>query len=533
MTRNGRARPSATRPAPAGGEDDGLFPRTLGGFKWALLTAGGQALLSLLIVMTLARLLTPEHFGQLATALIFLTLADAVGRRGLGPAIIQRFELTGRHIGAGFTLSLIIGAALGAGLWALAPWLGWLTGDPLTGPMVRALSLATVVAGAGVVSEYRLRRELCFRKLMGAALLSQGIGSGLVPVALALMGHGVWALVWGVVARQAVFTLTVMALRPPPPRLAVSRREAAELLRTGAGFSALALFKLLSGQSLNLLIARTLGAAPLGLFTRARSLSVVPARLGPVLSNVLLPAMARRQRRIDRLRVVLLNGTELLSLAALPASLMMAVCAPEIVGVVLGARWEAAAPALRILALVGALQSLNALHVPVIRAVGAVYRETWRRALYLALLLGGAWFGSRRGLTGVVAAVAAARVVQHGLLTHLALGLLGLGWATTLRRHLPALWAGAWATAALSLAAGLARGAGWASAPVLALEMAVGSAAVLAAVYFAPPFARPAFPHWGLDRLPFDTMGPSGRWARYVLEHLARRWPDRHAVAAP
>ena len=78
------------------------------------------------------------------------------------------------------------------------------------------------------------------------------------------------------------------------------------------------------------------------------------ARLGPVLGGVLLPAMARRQRRAARLRAVHRAGIEMLSLAALPASLAIAVCAPEIVAVVLGARWEGAVPVLRILALAGA-----------------------------------------------------------------------------------------------------------------------------------------------------------------------------------
>ena len=44
-----------------------------------------------------------------------------------------------------------------------------------------------------------------------------------------------------------------------------------------------------------------------------------------------MPAMARRQRRTDRLEPVFLNGVELVALAALPASLLIAVSAPEIV----------------------------------------------------------------------------------------------------------------------------------------------------------------------------------------------------------
>ena len=360
---------------------------------------------------------------------------------------------------------------------------------------------------------------------MAVSVLSKAAGGGLVAIGLALMDHGVWALVWGMLARQAVFTLAAVALAPPPRALGAGRREATQLLRTGAGFSALALLSVLSGQSVRLVVAGTLGAASLGLYARASALSAVTARLGPVLKSVLLPAMARRQHRIGRLRTVHLNGVELLSLAALPASLTIAVSAPEIVAVVLGDQWGAAVPALRILALSGAVQAINSVHVPVVRALGAVYRETWRRALCLALMLGAVWSASPWGLAGVAAAAAAVRLVQQALLAQLALGLLGVRFTALLGRLVPALWAGLWAAAATWLAAGAARGAAWPSPAALALELAASGAAALAAAYLAPPFARPAFPHWGLAQLPLDAMGRSGRWARGTLEHLARRWP--------
>ena len=523
MTRTGTGR--APRRDGAGDTPGGLASRTLTGLKWAFLTSVAQAILSLGIVMVLSRLLTPEAFGQLAIALIFLTLADTVGRRGLGPALVQRLHLTERHIATAFTLSVLIGVALAAALWWLAPWLARLLEAPRTAPILRALTLVTVFAGLGAVSEHRLRRALRFRALMRAAVVSQVIGNGLVPIALALMGHGVWALVWGTVARQAVFTLAVIASVPTPRALFAGPREAADLVHTGAGFSAIALLNQLTAQATHLVIARTLGAAPLGLYTRARALAVVPARLSPVLIDVLMPAMARRQRRTDRLRTVYLNGAEMMSLLALPASLTIAVSAPEVVAVVLGAQWGGAVPALVILAVAGVLQPFNALNVPLIRALGAVYRESWRRAAYLVLIVLSAWFGSRWGLAGVVAGVSAASVVLHGLLIHLALHLLGLRWRPLLARQVPALWAGAWAAAAVTVAAAAARGAAWPSIVGLALELAAGGSAAAAAVYYAPPPVRPTFPHWVLARLPLETMGPAARPVRRTLEHLARRWP--------
>ena len=529
------SRLSQDSPHPGGGpgpEEGGLTLRTLSGFKWAFLTSGGQALLSLAIMMTLSRLLTPQDFGLLAIALVFIALAETAGRSGLGPALVQRYDLTEHHIATALTLAVAVAVPLSAALWILAPLLCSLVGEPEAAPVLRILSLYVVFSGVGLVSEHLLHRRLRFRALMTAAILSQAVGNGLVAVVLALMDWGVEALVWGVVARQAVFSATVILLEPVRPRLYAGRREIADLLRTGAGFSAVAVFSFLANRGLNLVIARTLGAAALGLFTRAHALAVVSARLGPVIAKVLLPSMARRQHRVERLRAVHRGGVEMLSLTVLPASLMIAMTAPEIVAVVLGGQWDGAAPALRILALAGVLQAFSVLHVPVIRSLGAVYRETWRRALFFVLLMAGTWFASRWGLAGVAAAAVVAGVVLQGLLAHLALDLLGTRWASLLRCLVPALWTGLWSTAALWIAVSEARGAALPPVVALALELAVWGAAAGTATWFAPHFAQPAFPHWALAQLPFNDMGRAGPPLRALFTHLARRWPAPQAGEA-
>ena len=506
--------------------------RTLAGLQWAVLDAGAQALLGLGIIMVTARLLPPQDFGLLAAAQVFVMLADTLGRNGVGPALIQRFEITEGHLAAGFSLSLAAGAALAAVLWGLAPLLALAVGEPDLTAVLRALALATLLTGAGVVSEHRLRRELRFAEIMAASLVAKILGSGCVAITLALAGYGVWSLVWGAVARQAAFTIAV-AVIAPPPRFALGMRESAELLRTAVGFSLLALFRALSGQAIKLIVAAALGAASLGLYSRAQALSVVTARLAPLLPGVLFPAISQRQDRIRRLRAAYLHCAEMLALIAVPAGLALAVSAPEIVATVLGENWSGAVPPLRILALAGAATALGPLHTPLVRAMGAVYRESWRRLLALVLILALAWFASRWGLAAVVAAVSAVRIVENALIARLALDLLDIRPAMLLRRMYPTLWTACWATAAVSATAVAAHAAAWAAPVALAAQVAVWVAATLAALYFAPVCARPAFPRWALGRLPLRDLGLAGRLASRALQRLGRHRPSRAGPGQP
>ena len=506
---------------------ESLTARTVAGLKWSFLSTALQAVLSVLILAVLSRLLPPSDFGLLGIALIFVMLIDTAGKIGVGPAIVQRLDLTDRHIETGLALSLGLGATAAAALWLAAPLIGRFFAEPVLPSLLRALSPVFVVTGTGVVSEHLLRRELRFGRLAAAHLLSQSIGYGLVTIAMALLGFGVWALAAGTLMRHAVFTAVVVAYRPPPARLRWARREAVDLLGFGAGHSLVSIFNGIAQQGGLFVIGRWLGAAPLGLYTRAHRIATLPLDAGLVLLNVLFPAMSERQRDTARLGTVYLHGVEALSLAALPASVAMVVLAPEIVAVLLGDQWDDAAPVLRILAVGVVFQVCDSLNVPCIRALGAVWREAARQAVYALLVVAGAWLGSRWGLGGVAAAVVCAWVAVHVLMTRLALSLLGLSWRCVLRCHLPALWVGAWSALALCLVASQVRALPIPAGARLFVELAAWGAAAVTAMYHAPAFARPASVHRVLPHLGLDAMGAPGRRLRDWLARLGPGAPQR------
>ena len=390
--RSAMSRLSLDPPRPGAGrepEDAGLTLRTLSGFKWALLTSGGQALLSLAIVMTLSRLLAPQDFGMLAIALVFFALAETAGRSGLGPALVQRYDLTERHIATALTLAVAVAVPLAAALWVLAPLLCSLVGEPQAAPVLKTLSFATALSGAGLVSQHLLHRRLRFGALMTAAILSQAVGTGLVAIALALMDWGVGALVWG----GGGALRRVQRDRHPPGACAAApvrgpardRRPAGDRRRV-LGHRGVQLPCQSWAQYRDRAHARRRGARPVHARRRAgrrfrasRSGDDAGSAAGHGAASA--PDRAAAGRASGRHRDAVARG---------------AACQPDDRrGRARDRRrraWpavEGAAPVLRILALASVLQAFGALHVPVIRALGAVYRETWRRAVYFVLLMAG------------------------------------------------------------------------------------------------------------------------------------------------
>ena len=232
--------------------------------RWSAFASVGQALLSLAILAALSRLLTPRDFGVVAIALIFVGVIQVIGKLGIGPAIVQRPGLTERPVATAFTLSTALGAVLSAAVWLASPAIARFFADPEVPAILGTLSAVFVITGLGEVSQHLLRRRLRFGQLMIATLFSQAAGYGLVSIALALNGFGAWSLVGGLLARHALFTAAVVACRPPPLRPTLGRREAAELLRFGTGFSVSALMVAIAGRGTHFVLANGLGAALLG-----------------------------------------------------------------------------------------------------------------------------------------------------------------------------------------------------------------------------------------------------------------------------
>jgi PST family polysaccharide transporter len=82
--------------------------------------------LETVVLVFLARLLSPIDFGISAAAITVIRFSEIVAYCGLEPALVQRPELEVRHLQTGFTLSCITGIIM-AGLMYFAPYVAGLS----------------------------------------------------------------------------------------------------------------------------------------------------------------------------------------------------------------------------------------------------------------------------------------------------------------------------------------------------------------------------------------------------------------------
>jgi O-antigen/teichoic acid export membrane protein len=405
---------------------------------WVAWGSAAIGVLKVAVLLLLTRLLSPADFGVVGAALVVIGFSLNFSQLGLGPALVQRPVLEPRHVSTAFYTSTGFGILVTAIIWVAAPQISqFFRMDHLT-PVVRALALVFPISGISTVAENLLQRELRFRLLANRDVVAYGLGYGLVGVSLALLGWGVWALVAAQLAQTIVRTGVLLHAAPPPLRPRPTWASFVELMEYGAGQSAARIAILFANQADNLVVGRWLGAVALGLYSRAYQLMSVPsALLGDVLDKVLFPTMARVQDEPRRLASAYLQGTALLTLLTLPAGVVAAVLAPELVVVAFGPRWEAAVAPFQVLALGMMFRTSYRMSDTLSRATGRVYRRAWRQALYAVLVFLGAWLGQYRGLTGVASGVLGALFLNYLMMAQLSLRVGQISWSQFVQAQLP------------------------------------------------------------------------------------------------
>jgi O-antigen/teichoic acid export membrane protein len=420
--------------------DRQLTNKTLSGLSWMFTGAGAQAILQMIVLIILARLVTPEEFGIVTAALIVIGFSEIFSSLGIGPAIVQRPLLNKDHIKTGFSMSILLGLSFFVLILVFTPLISTFFQMEELIYVLSIISLTFPIKGLSVVAESLLQREMAFRKLANIQVLSFAAGYGLVGIVLALSDFGIWALVGANLCQALLKTVLLLKARPHPKSLKVDKLAFNELMYFGSGFTLARIFNYTALQGDSLIVGRVMGAVALGVYGRSYQLMAMPARLfGQVLDKVLFPAMASVQNDKIRLTKAYMRGVSLITLLVLPTSVIIALLSPEIIFVLLGSEWMDATTPFQILVAGMLFRTSYKMSESIARATGAVYKRAWRQGIYAICIIVGTWIGTAWGLQGVAIGVITALFINFLLMAQLSLNLIDSTWKKFISVHIPSI----------------------------------------------------------------------------------------------
>jgi O-antigen/teichoic acid export membrane protein len=378
-----------------------LTQKTLKGVFWSYLSFVGGMALSSITTIVLARLLLPAQFGVVGYCLVAIQYLDILNSAGINTALIARRENAEEAANAAFVANILLGVICYGLTWVLAPSVAVFFKSPEIVPLFRVLGMSLPLSGLGLVPSTLLQRTLKFRKIL-ITELGRNFSKGAISIILAVMGFGVWSLVWGQILGILTGTILSWFLARWKPTWRFNNEATRSIIFIGFHIIILEIAGALRSNVDYLLVGRILGAAALGYYTMSYRIPELLIRsLNNVVGDVSLPTLAMIQLEPDKLRTFYFGYLRYLSMFVLPLGAGLTLTARLFIPIFLSDTWN---PAIIPTALISTALSISALgYVPGIlyKAIGRpeVLNRLALMKIPIAVLI--LWYSTRWNIIGV------------------------------------------------------------------------------------------------------------------------------------
>jgi O-antigen/teichoic acid export membrane protein len=375
----------------------------LNALVWLIGGKFSAQLINWAITLYVIRLLTPDDYGLMALASVFVTILFALGQLGLGSALVQREHVDLDLQRKTFGFVLVVAVSLCGALVVCAPLIASIFETAGLTPILRIMSLSLIILAFTVVPRAILAREIRFKEQSIVDMSSALIG-GLVTLALALHGYGVWSLVLGNLATSIVLAGGLVCATRFYHFPSLDLRGTSDVLLFGSWATGAHMMWMFWAQVDVFIVGKTFGQQLLGFYAVGKHIAELPLnKIQGILNQVAFPAFKKADRSNDDPAYYLEKQLRLTALVAFPVFLGMSAVSPEMISLVLGEKWLGAVIPLQILCLGVPLKTLEAAFPPYLMALGHVKIHFMTMAagvlvMSMALVLGTQW-----GLPGVSA----------------------------------------------------------------------------------------------------------------------------------
>ena len=337
---------------------------------WKLLERFGVQGIQFVLQIILARLLSPEHYGELSMMVIFITLANVFIQNGFNTALIQNKDITEEDYSSVFWVSLGIAAILYGIIFFAAPAIAvFYQMNNVVAPL-RILALSLFPGTLNSIQLAKVSREMDFRKVFFSST-SGILLAGIAGVVAALMGCGLWALVIQNLLNITTASLVMLFTVKWRPRLVCNLYRVSILFRFGWKLLMASLLDTLQQNLSGLVIGKKYNSDTLGYFNRGAQFpqfamnSIIGA-----MQSVLLPALSEKQDDPQQVKALFKNSMTVSCYIIFPMMAGLAAVSSPLIRLLLTEKWLPAMPYVQVNCFALAFYSVHVCNLQAINAMG-------------------------------------------------------------------------------------------------------------------------------------------------------------------
>ena len=323
-----------------------------------------------LVGIVLARLLSPDEYGLIGICLIFNTVLCGIVDSGFSNALIRKKDCTDDDYNTMFLTNLGFSIVLYGLLFVSSPLVAHFFGRQELTALVRATGLLLFFNALSITQVTILTKRIDFKTKTKASLIS-AILSGIVGIAMAYTGFGVWALVGQMLSKQLLYTLCLWVLIKWWPTLKFSAQSFRYMWGFGWKLLVSGLLNNIWNQLYQVVVGKFYSPATLGQYTRSNEYaSIFSSNLTSIIQRVSYPVLSEIQD--DKQRMVEGNRRVIKMTMFVTAICMISLgaVAEPLIYCLIGPQWHEAATYLPLICISMSLYPLHAINLNMLQVLG-------------------------------------------------------------------------------------------------------------------------------------------------------------------
>ena len=343
---------------------------TVKNFIWRFAERCGAQLVTFVVSIVLARILSPDDYGTVALVTVFTTILQVFVDSGLGTALIQKKNADDLDFSSVFYFNFVVCLVLYAGMFLAAPLIASFYNDLMLTPIIRVISLTIVISGVKGIQQSFVSRNMLFKRFFFSTL-GGTIFSAIIGIAMAYAGCGVWAIVAQQLSNTAIDTLILWLTVKWRPKKMFSWERLKTLFSFGWKLLISSLLDTVYSNIRSLVIGKMYSPSDLAYYNQGDKLpSTVITNINTSIASVLLPTMSSKQDDRKQLKNMTRRAIKMSTYIIAPLMMGLAFCAPPIVKLILTEKWVPCVPYLRIFCITYMFYPIHTANLNAINAMG-------------------------------------------------------------------------------------------------------------------------------------------------------------------
>lgn len=378
-------------------QQESLKNKTIKGVGWSAADALLGQGVTFIVGLVLARLLSPNEYGLIGICLIFTTVLNGIVDSGFSNALIRKKDVTDKDYNTMFTTNMAISIVLYVLLFISAPFVSDFFHRVELTALVRVTGLVLFCNALSITQVTILAKKIDFKTKTKASLVS-AVVSGVIGIAMAFMGFGVWSLVAQQLSRQLLYTLCLWVLNKWWPKFTFYKGSFMYMWGFGWKLLASGILNNVWNQLYQVVIGRCYTSSTLGHYTRANECaSIFSSNLTTIIQRVTFPVLSELQ---DDKKKLLVSYRKLIKVSMFVTVICMfalgAMAEPMIYSLI-GPQWHQAATFLPFICITMSLYPLHAINLNMLQVQGRsdlfLYLEIVKKIITLIPIFIGAFVG--------------------------------------------------------------------------------------------------------------------------------------------